>query len=163
MRSSRALMAALQFLAAACIGLSVPANVHRIGAIPGFPWPNLAGLLLMAGGLLVRVCSMRALGKSYSVDLAVDRDQALVTRGIYSVIRHPIYLGDLILYVAAGLAVSNYAVILILSASSVPVYLRRIGQEERMMIESYGDAYGEYRKHTRKLIPVPCAGTRHRR
>jgi protein-S-isoprenylcysteine O-methyltransferase Ste14 len=97
---------------------------------------------------------MRALGRYYSTLLFVNKDQVLITEGIYGIVRHPIYLGDLVLFVAAGVAVSNSLVLLAVSASSIPAYFVRMRQEERMMVESYGSAYVEYKKRTKKLIPL---------
>jgi len=152
-RTTRAAMALVQFLALICVGLAIPANAFGVGLIRASVWLNITGVVLMTFGLLVRIYSMRILGSHYSSILFVNEGQPLITRGIYGVIRHPIYLGDLILFVAAGGAVGNYIVLSVVSVTAVSAYIVRIHHEERMMIDSYGDAYVAYRKGTRRLIP----------
>jgi protein-S-isoprenylcysteine O-methyltransferase Ste14 len=152
--TTRVMMAVVQFLAVICVGLAIPANMYGIGLIRVAGWFNVMGLVLMTCGLLIRIYSMRALGRYYSTLLFVNKDQVLITEGIYGIVRHPIYLGDLVLFVAAGVAVSNSLVLLAVSASSIPAYFVRMRQEERMMVESYGSAYVEYKKRTKKLIPL---------
>ncbi len=151
--TTRAMMAGVQFLAVICVGLSIPANRFGIGLIGAPIGLNIIGLVLMTCGLLVRLHSMKVLGRRYSTLLFVNKDHALVTKGIYGIIRHPVYLGDIVLFVATGIAVANFVVLLVITVACIPAYLVRIGHEERMMIEHYGGAYLAYRKRTRKLIP----------
>jgi len=152
-RPSRIVMASIQVLALLCAASAIPARMYHIGYVPLPLAARVAGLLLMLGGLLLRVHSMQRLGRHYSTVLAVRKTQPLITNGIYGVIRHPIYLGDLVLYGAIGLAVGNYVFCLIMVGASVPASLLRIAQEERIMIAGFGAEYVEYRQRTAKLIP----------
>ncbi len=76
----------------------------------------------------------------------------LITHGIYRLVRHPIYLG--VIVVALGIAVysSSLGGFVIMCALG-PIFLNRIRMEERLLIEEFGDAYRKYKETTHKLIP----------
>ena len=52
----------------------------------------------MQVGSFIRLACYRALGKSFTWELSVKRDQSLVTSGPYAVVRHPSYVGALTIY-----------------------------------------------------------------
>ena len=53
----------------------------------------VAGTLLALSGALLRVHCFRALGDRFTFELAIRPTHALVTRGVYGVVRHPSYVG----------------------------------------------------------------------
>ncbi len=63
--ATRVVMAAVPFLFVICIGLSIPANGSRRGLIRAPVWLNIAGLLLMGAGLLVRIAIAGATASAY--------------------------------------------------------------------------------------------------
>jgi protein-S-isoprenylcysteine O-methyltransferase Ste14 len=135
------------------LALSVPANFWHIGRMePGIPL-NVIGLLLMALGITLRVAAARTLGRSYSRTLMVREEHRVVSEGIYRRIRHPGYLGVIILFLGAGLSTSNWIALAVIAIMMIPAYLRRMSVEEGMLAESLGSAYVEYMKRTRRLIP----------
>ncbi len=151
--TTRLLITIVNFLILALVIISVPLSLYGIGVI-GFPYIiQIVGLLIMAMGLLIRIISMRLLGKYYSMKLFVNDRQPLITKGIYGLIRHPIYLGDLLLFISIGIATNNYILMIVCILTTIPAFLIRIMYEERMMIENFGDEYGEYISKTKKLIP----------
>ena len=150
---TRFMMAIVQFLALFVIIIALPMNLFKVGLVEVPLLVNILGVLLMSLGLLIRILSMRMLGKYYSTLLFVNGDHPLIKDGIYEIVRHPIYLGDLILYCAAGIAVTNFIAFIIVTFTCIPAYLIRIKNEEAMMVESFGDAYIEYSKNTKRLIP----------
>jgi protein-S-isoprenylcysteine O-methyltransferase Ste14 len=67
----------------------------------------------------------------------------LVKGGIYGVVRHPLYLGWLLMYVVAILFSQHWIVaILAILGMACMVQIRR--QEDRHLIERFGDAYEQY-------------------
>ncbi len=62
------------------------------------------GLVIMLLGLGLRVWSMRVLGAYYSRTLRVTDTQVIVTQGPYRIVRHPGYLGTILLWVGSGRA-----------------------------------------------------------
>jgi protein-S-isoprenylcysteine O-methyltransferase Ste14 len=150
---TRYLMISLQYTSLLLVFISYLNNNYRIGIIETPVIINYLGITLMLFGLLIRIISMKQLGKYYSTLLFANNDHHLIKTGIYKYIRHPIYLGDLILYFGFCLALSNFIIFLFIMSSFVFAYLLRIKQEEKMMQESFSDEYTAYIKKTKKLIP----------
>jgi protein-S-isoprenylcysteine O-methyltransferase Ste14 len=133
--------------------ISIPNNWFKIGYI-GLPIiVNICGIILITLGLAIRYLSTVSLGKYYSLKLYVSSDHVLVKNGMYKLIRHPIYLGDLLLYFGIGIALTNYIVFVLLSFSSVIAYIIRLKTEERMLIDLFGEKYTDYQRISKKIIP----------
>jgi protein-S-isoprenylcysteine O-methyltransferase Ste14 len=111
------------------------------------------GLGLFLAGFSLRRVAKRTLGKSYSYVLeTLQKDKALVTHGIYKIIRHPIYLGSILYTLGTPLFFSSvYGFVMILGF--IPCILYRIGIEEKILVQEFGNRYLEYQKYTKKLIP----------
>lgn len=112
-----------------------------------------AGMIMIIGGLAIRWTSIIQLNKAFTVNVAVNRDHALKTDGIYSVIRHPSYSGLLLFMTGEALAMNTLAS---MAAVILPVGIAihyRIHVEEKLLEGEFGDEYRNYRKITRRLIP----------
>lgn len=110
------------------------------------------GVGLFAVGLMLRIWPVFVLGDRFSGLVAIQPGHALVTTGMYSVIRHPSYLGLLISGFGWGLAFRS-GVGLLLAAMYVPPLLARINSEERLLQSQFGAEYDAYRARTSRLIP----------
>ncbi len=109
---------------------------HGLARIIGL----LCGLVGLAGVILSRY----TLGRSFSV---APKATALVTSGIYSRIRNPIYISGVILFIATALIVwrpEPLAVLLVL----IPVQIFRARREAAVLEARFGDSYREYRQRT---------------
>jgi len=105
---------------------------------------RLIGLLLGLIGLAGVILSRYTLGQSFSV---APKATALVTSGIYSRIRNPIYIsGEIFL---AGLVLILWRLdLLIILLAIAPVQIIRARREAAVLEAKFGDAYREYRKGT---------------
>lgn len=113
---------------------------------------NVVGLGLFSMGVSIRLVARRALGKYFSSGLKTTQKHELIKHGIYKYIRHPAYLGSLLLSPGVPLIFSSlYGFLLILGI--IPCFLYRIRIEESMLIEKFGNEYREYMKETKKIIP----------
>jgi protein-S-isoprenylcysteine O-methyltransferase Ste14 len=100
----------------------------------------LLGLIGLAGVILARY----TLGRSFSV---APKATALVTSGIYSRIRNPIYVFGMIF--VAGLVLMVWApYLLAVPLVLIPVQIIRSRREVAVLEAKFGDAYREYRKRT---------------
>ncbi len=81
-------------------GLSPVLRRLPAGRLPPVSGPAGAGV--MAAGLALRAWSMRALGPYYSRALRTASDQVVVESGPYRVIRHPGYLGSIMIWTGVG-------------------------------------------------------------
>jgi protein-S-isoprenylcysteine O-methyltransferase Ste14 len=111
----------------------------------------LGVFLYVAGGAL-RIWPVFVLGRRFSGLVAIQPGHELVTDGIYGVIRHPSYLGAIILMLGWALAFRS-ALGVILAALIIPLLLARIHSEEAMLRSQFGDQYDAYCQRTSRLIP----------
>ena len=112
-------------------------------------WIGLAVYIL--GGAL-RLYPVFILGRRFSGLVAIQPGHALVTGGIYGVIRHPSYLGLLVNSLGWALAFRS-GVGVLLTALLIPPLLARIGAEERLLRTQFGAEYDAYCSRTSRLIP----------
>jgi len=112
-------------------------------------WLGVA--LYVAGGAL-RIWPVFVLGRRFSGLVAIQQGHALVTRGVYGVIRNPSYLGLLVYLLGWALAFRS-GVGLALAALMVPPLVARIRSEERLLLAQFGDEYATYCARTSRLIP----------
>ena len=144
------------FLPLLVIGLLsafLPAYTERKGwwILDGDAVRWLGVFLYVAGGAL-RVWPIFVLGRRFSGLVAIQPEHELVTDGIYGVIRHPSYLGMIILMLGWALAFRSGAGV-ILAALIIPPLLARIRSEEALLRTQFGDQYDAYRRRTWRLIP----------
>lgn len=132
---------------------SIPLNRLGIATLRSHWILNAIGLLLLFGGIGIRVLSARTLGRFYSRTLTTEGDQRLVESGIYGLVRHPGYLGSITLFVGAGIAVDNFVALAVILVAILPAYLRRITFEERMLERVFGPEFRRYASRTKRLVP----------
>ncbi|HMF25985.1 MAG TPA: isoprenylcysteine carboxylmethyltransferase family protein [Pseudolabrys sp.] len=150
-RSNRWVVAAF-----ALVGLLagyVPAYTDRIGfwTLDGEAVRWFGVILFVTGGAL-RIWPVFVLGHRFSGLVAIQRGHSLVTTGIYSVIRHPSYLGLLVNSLGWALAFRS-GVGVLLTALILPPLLARIHAEEKLLSSQFGADYDAYRARTWRLIP----------
>ena len=75
----------------------------------------------------------------------------MITSGAYRLVRHPIYSGMLIAALGTSLVIGIPGLLILLGF--VAMVISRIGVEERLMVQLFGDQYLQYRKRTKMLIP----------
>jgi protein-S-isoprenylcysteine O-methyltransferase Ste14 len=125
-----------------------------------FQTPALAGGVLIVFGTVLELIGRLTLikragfsGLNETKRLLITDDHHLITDGIFGHIRHPIYFGRMILshFGFALLFFSLWGAVLM--AIAALFCLLRIRVEEEMLTEEFGDAYREYQKHTKMVIP----------
>jgi protein-S-isoprenylcysteine O-methyltransferase Ste14 len=72
---------------------------------------------------------------------------------LFDHIRHPGYLGTILIWGAAGLAMQNKIVFAVGTILILIAYFYRITNEEKMLENEFGEKYIDYKKHTWRLIP----------
>jgi protein-S-isoprenylcysteine O-methyltransferase Ste14 len=112
-------------------------------------WLGVA--LSILGGVL-RLWPVFVLGHRFSGLVAIQPGHRLVTGGIYSIIRHPSYLGLLIASLGWGLAFRS-VVGVIIAVLTIPPIVARIRAEERFLHAHFGAEYERYRARSARMIP----------
>lgn len=103
-----------------------------------------AGLLIGLPGGVLLVAARYELGKSFSV---TAQARELVTGGVYSKVRNPIYVFGAMLILGFILALQK-PVLLVILIVIVPLQVVRARKEAEVLEAKFGDAYREYRKKT---------------
>ena len=125
-------------------------GVARMGLAPVVAW---VGVLLMLLGITLRIWSSRVLGRFFTRTLRVAGDQPVVSDGPYRVVRHPGYLGDILMWSGAAFATLNWIAFAGLTLAALLAYGYRIRVEESMLQETLGEPYRTYMAHTWRLLP----------
>lgn len=110
---------------------------------------------LLVGGLAFSIYAAASLGSSFA--LAAEARE-LVTSGAYRLVRHPIYLGELVAAMGALLPVLAPATTLIFAVFCLSQIARAV-LEERTMSAAFSQ-YEEYRRRTPALVPWPRRSVR---
>ena len=122
-------------------------------AIGGGVWIFALGVLIGWLGLLLRWWSFATLGKYFTVVVKTSKDQPVVDRGPYRLLRHPSYTGLLLAFVGCGLMTGNW----LSTAGSVTLAVTalsyRIRIEERALNDALGDRYRDFAKGRARLVP----------
>lgn len=110
------------------------------------------GVALFTAGLVIAMLGRVQLGDNWSdIETArILRRQAVVANGVYAYIRHPIYVGDLLLLLGIQLSLNSWLVVA--AALLAPVVLWKAVREEKMLaVELPG--YEAYCGQTKRFIP----------
>jgi protein-S-isoprenylcysteine O-methyltransferase Ste14 len=117
-----------------------------------FDLVSLAGLILLLIGSALRVQARRTLGRYFSPVVRILPDRKLIKYGIYKHLRHPGYLGELLLYFSVPLIFRSLYGFLVM-VFLIPFVLYRMRVEEQVLLEKFGDEYRDYMRNSKKLIP----------
>ena len=129
---------------------------------PGWlAWANLplpvgvrwTGVFSALTGFALLQWAQKALGKSWSDTPRMLKEQILITSGPYRTIRHPIYTAFILILGSILFISSNWLLGLCWLGMTMIEVISRIGFEETLMIEFFGDQYREYMQKTGRLLP----------
>lgn len=144
----------------------IPASIFWFSALGVIAWDfvilqkmlwrldlvTLSGICLVCVGTTLRVHARITLGRYFLHGLRTVEGHQLVRRGVYHYVRHPSYLGIIVIYVGTPLLFhSFYGLLLMLPL--IPLIVYRIRIEEAMLVETFGDEYKEYMRTSKKLLP----------
>jgi len=131
--------------------LAVSAFDHR------FSWSTVPAAVSLLGDLLVAiglgVSMLVAEQNSFAAsNITVEAEQKVVSAGLYGLVRHPMYLGALIMMVGVPLALGSYWGLVVLGPTLI-VFAARILDEEKMLNDEL-DGYPEYSHQVHaRLVP----------
>jgi protein-S-isoprenylcysteine O-methyltransferase Ste14 len=111
-----------------------------------FPWTpqRIAGIAIAVPSFLLFVLARFQLGKAFSVQAKAS---TLVTTGLYSRIRNPIYTFGALMIM--GIIVwTSKPLLLLVFVVLIPLQIYRVRKEERVLEEKFGTAYLDYKRQT---------------
>ena len=118
--------------------------------VPALAW---AGLVPALASLCLFYRTHRELGRNWSVSLEVRDQHRLVTSGVYRYVRHPMYSAFFLWAVAQGLLLPNWVAGLAGLIGFGILFWFRVGREERLMLETFGEDYRAYMTRTARIVP----------
>jgi protein-S-isoprenylcysteine O-methyltransferase len=141
-------------VALAAITLGIVA-AYRLPACR-LPHPKLVaeiGAGLFVAGVVLRWYAIIHLGRFFTTNVAIAADHRVVDTGPYRWLRHPSYTGALVAEFGFGLTFQNWASLLLIVVPCCAVTMWRIHIEEAALTETLGEAYRDYQRRTKRLIP----------
>jgi len=115
-------------------------------------WLRWVGAAVGAVAVWLGYLAHRDLGLSYTPTLRTGGKRQLIVQGVYRWMRHPMYTSFFAYFIASFLLIANWLVGVLGLVYSLLI-LERVGHEERMLLETYGEEYRHYIQRTGRLLP----------
>jgi protein-S-isoprenylcysteine O-methyltransferase Ste14 len=131
----------------------VVSNAPRFANYPFRPWQAWLGAVLFAASLWLFYRTHKDLGRNWSVTLEVRDRHTLVTSGVYSRVRHPMYSAFWLWALAQALLLPNWIAGPAGLIGFGTLFFLRVGREEALMIETFGEDYRRYMARTARILP----------
>ncbi|WP_368646423.1 isoprenylcysteine carboxylmethyltransferase family protein [Alkalibacterium putridalgicola] len=132
--------------------LVVDPSVIEALLLPFRGWKYFSIPLILAG-IIIRFSAIRQLGTAFSVNIGVLKESKLKRDGLYSLVRHPSYLGEIIIFLGVSVAFFHPVGSFFAFVFPTAAFIYRIQMEEKVLIASFGEEYRQYQKRTKKVIP----------
>lgn len=116
-------------------------------------WVNITGVVMYVVSMYLFWRSHHDLGQNWSPTLEVRADHTLITSGIYQNIRHPMYTSVWLWCLGQALLLPNYIAGFAGLITFGTLYFLRVGNEEKMMLDQFGNEYQSYMQRTGRILP----------
>ena len=133
--------------------LYIATGLPRFADYSFHPAQGWLGVLFAVASLVLFQMTHRALGQNWSVTLQLRQDHKLITTGIYRKIRHPMYSAFWLWAIAQACLLPNWIAGFAGLVGFGSLFFGRVGREEQMMLETFGDEYRHYMSRTYRIIP----------
>jgi protein-S-isoprenylcysteine O-methyltransferase Ste14 len=146
-------------MAISAAGLGIVPAVYVLTNAPDFAdyafraWQGWLGAAVFAAALWLFYRTHKDLGRNWSVTLEVRERHTLVTSGVYARVRHPMYSAFWLWAVAQALLLPNWIAGPAGLVGFGTLFFLRVGREEALMAETFGDEYRRYMARTWRVLP----------
>jgi len=113
--------------------------------------PGWIGLVLCVTALIGFAASLKAFGDSFRVGIDENKPDVLVTAGLFSISRNPLYVCFLLFFSGMFLIHRNALITVAMILFPIAIH-RQIIREEAFLKNHYGDAYQEYCRKVRRYL-----------
>jgi len=127
-------------------------NAFAFAEIARPVWLDILGVLIFIFADWLLWCAHHDLGKNWSSTVQIKTEQALLTQSIYQFIRHPIYIAHILRSIAQAFILPNWLVGWGGLLFIIPVFLIRIPNEEKTMVDQFSEEYLPYMKRVGKVF-----------
>ena len=118
--------------------------------VPALAW---LGVIVFAASLWLFYRTHKDLGRNWSVSLDIRESHKLVTTGVYALVRHPMYSAFWLWAIAQALLLPNWVAGVAGLVGFGTLFFGRVGEEERLMCDAFGDEYRSYMRRTSRVLP----------
>ena len=116
------------------------------------PFPfNLGGIIIAFSGFVI-MGKTRDLFDKYKTTLGFDKSSHLITKGIFSKTRNPMYVGMFLFLFGISICFMNVFSILTSIGFFLSVWVYFIPKEEKLLSEEFGEEYIDYKEKVKKWI-----------
>lgn len=122
-------------------------------SLPVQTWPVWAGLIMIITGLYIRINAIRYLGRYFTANVQSVDAHRLITDGPYSRVRHPSYLGALLIIAGFPVLLGSLPCFLLAFILMMIAYYKRIKVEEALLVQLFPEDYKRYQQNTYRIIP----------
>ena len=135
-----------------CALLAVSGLDRRFGSSTVPTAVSVLGLVMVAVGLGMSMLVMFQ-NRYAAANIVVEKDQPLVTMGLYGVVRHPMYSGSVVMMIGMPLALGSYWALLVAIAALVLLVIPIVDEENMLSQELTG--YRDYMQKVHyRLVPL---------
>ncbi len=113
----------------------------------------ILGIAMIIIGCLANIMGRFNLGKNWSNQIKIYKEQTLVQTGMYRIVRHPLYASIILMFYGGCLVYKNILAFLAVSIVFIPFMYYRAKQEEMLLLQRFAD-YKEYKQKTGMLFPI---------
>ena len=134
-------------------------------AVPILPFPKILisplfeskvlawiGIFVSSVGVVTFALALVAFGNSFRMGIDTEKPDKLITNGIFSISRNPIYVAFILFFLGLILAHPNITFIVVLFGIYIPILHRQIIREEDFLKVHYGVEYSDYAKKVRRYL-----------
>lgn len=134
---------------ASCLSLGPWAAAYQVWIFNGIT----IGVIIYTVGFIIRWTAIYQLGRMFTVDVTITDQHVLKTSGLYKLVRHPSYLGLLLIIAGLGVCLNSALSLIIMFAPAFIAISYRISIEEKALTDEFGEQYAIYQSKVKKLIP----------
>lgn len=114
----------------------------------------IVGVILYLASSIFYNTAQVQLGKNYSMDVDIKYGYRLKVNELYGFVRHPLYLGEILLWLCASLTLLSWSLFLWTVCVHIPLYVNRAKAEDELLEYYWKDEFREYKEHTGAFFPI---------
>ncbi|MEP6512945.1 MAG: isoprenylcysteine carboxylmethyltransferase family protein [Parafilimonas sp.] len=114
---------------------------------------SIIGVIMIIGGLILRTWAIKTLDRFFTATVRIKQEQHLIKQGPYAIVKHPAYTGAFFSITGVPVFLNDNVSIYISALLLGIAYYIRIGEEEKVLLNYFGNEYREYSKHVKKFLP----------
>ncbi len=126
---------------------------YHIWGLDNYQAVEIAGIAIFALGFIIRWTAIYQLGRMFTVNVVISDSHTLKTSGLYQIVRHPSYLGLLLIIAGLGISLDSLVSLLVMLVPCFIALNYRIAIEEKALTEEFGKQYTDYKSRVKRLVP----------